>query len=97
MTDYNKLIASLKVGTTFQKKVWIALTTIPKGEVRTYGELAKMIGSPGASRAIGNACNKNPLPIIIPCHRVVASNHIGGYRYGAELKKALLSLEGYEQ
>ena len=64
-------------GTPYQKKVWLALQQIPPGETKTYGDLANEINS--NPRAIGNACRENPLPIIIPCHRIVAKNGIGGY------------------
>ena len=81
-------------GTEFQKKVWRALCDIPYGEVRTYGDIARAVGSPHACRAIGGANHKNPICIIVPCHRVVASNGIGGYGQGIEIKKYLLELEG---
>lgn len=67
---------------------------IPYGEVRSYGQIAVAIGKPHAARAVGNACNANKFPIIIPCHRVVASNGLGGYGYGSPaVKRALLKLE----
>lgn len=67
-------------GTTFQQKVWMTLTTIPFGETRTYSEVAKQVGSPRASQAVGQACRRNPFPLVIPCHRVItASQGIGGY------------------
>ncbi|MBI2083373.1 MAG: MGMT family protein [Deltaproteobacteria bacterium] len=80
----------------FQKRVWRALLEIPRGEVRTYGWLAKTIGSPKACRAVGNALGKNPLAPHVPCHRIVASNGIGGYsgRGGARKKRRLLAKEG---
>ena len=82
-------------GTPFQKKVWLALTKIPHGETRTYGEVAKSIGSPGAARAVGTACGANPLPILIPCHRVLAAGgKLGGYSGGLDIKKKLLACEG---
>lgn len=65
------------VGTDFQKKVWQAICEIPKGEVQSYGDIAKKIGS--SARAVGNACAKNPVPVVIPCHRVVAAKDLGGY------------------
>ncbi len=81
-------------GTDFQKKVWLELLKIPYGEIITYKCLAKRIDNPKAIRAVGGACNRNPLPIIIPCHRVVGSNgKLVGYRYSIELKKYLLDLE----
>ena len=82
--------------TNFQKAVWEQLRKIPVGQTRTYKEIAIAIGKPNAHRAVANACGKNPLPIIRPCHRVICSNgNIGGYSFGAGtiLKKALLSLE----
>jgi len=64
-------------GTAFQKDVWKAMQDIEPGHTATYGEIAKLIGS--GARAVGNACRQNPVPIIIPCHRIVAATHIGGY------------------
>lgn len=81
-------------GTVFQKAVWKALTKVPHGKTCTYGELARMAGSPLAARAVGNALNKNPHCIVVPCHRVTASNGLGGYAYGPVMKKKLLELEG---
>lgn len=82
-------------GTDHQKKVWAEMSRIPYGGFATYGDLAKVIGS--AARAVGTACGKNPIPIIVPCHRVVATGGgIGGYsgRGGLDTKRALLNLEG---
>jgi len=81
-------------GTEFQRKVWQALCDIPYGEVCTYGDIARAVGNPRACRAIGGANHKNPICIIVPCHRVVAANGIGGYGEGIEIKKYLLELEG---
>ncbi|MGE0632322.1 MAG: methylated-DNA--[protein]-cysteine S-methyltransferase [Pseudobdellovibrionaceae bacterium] len=81
-------------GTEFQKKVWRALTEISFGKTKTYGEIAILIGSPGAARAVGTAVKKNPLLIAVPCHRVVASQGIGGFNAGVDLKKRLLQIEG---
>ena len=84
------------VGTKFQLKVWEELKNIPKGETRTYKEIAKLIGCPKASRAVANACAKNPNPISIPCHRVIRSDgSLGGFtaRGGIKLKKKLLRFE----
>ena len=79
----------------FQKKVLMALREVPYGTVVTYGELAGMAGNPRASRAAGSACKKNPLPFVIPCHRVIAAgNRLGGYGGGERLKKQLLANEG---
>lgn len=81
-------------GTDFAKDVWRALLEIPYGGTRTYGEVAEMCGHPGAARAVGTACAGNPLPIIVPCHRVVpASGGIGRYSGGTALKRQLLDLE----
>ena len=84
-------------GTEFQVKVWRAIAKIPKGEVRTYKQLARIIKKPKAIRAVANACGKNPYPIKIPCHRVVGSNgYLGGYsvKGGIKQKKSLLRKEG---
>ena len=84
-------------GTKFQKKVWRALLTIPFGEVRTYSWLAKKIGSPKATRAVGSACGANPFAPIVPCHRVVRNDgSLGGYsaRGGIRKKLELLASEG---
>lgn len=82
-------------GTAFQQRVWAALRAIPYGETRTYGELAAAIDSPNASRAVGMANHRNPIPIIIPCHRVIGANGtLTGYAGGLEIKQKLLALEG---
>ena len=81
-------------GTEFQRKVWHALCEIPYGQTRSYGEIAKMIQNPGASRAVGMANNKNPIAIIIPCHRVIgADGSLTGYGGGMEKKARLLEKE----
>ncbi len=80
-------------GTDFQKDVWDAMQDIPYGSTATYGEIAKEIGRPGAARAVGMACGANPIPVIIPCHRVVASDGIGGYSGGLAIKRKLLNIE----
>jgi methylated-DNA-[protein]-cysteine S-methyltransferase len=81
-------------GSEFQKNVWTALCTIPYGTTISYGELARCIGNPSASRAVGGANGRNPIPIIIPCHRVINGNgQLGGYSCGLEIKKYLLNLE----
>jgi methylated-DNA-[protein]-cysteine S-methyltransferase len=81
-------------GTPFQRRVWAALQTIPYGETRSYGEIAEQIGSPGAFRAVGLANGRNPIGIIVPCHRVIgASGSLTGYGGGLERKRALLDLE----
>jgi methylated-DNA-[protein]-cysteine S-methyltransferase len=82
-------------GTDFQLRVWSALRAIPWGEVRTYGGVAHEIRSPRAMRAVGQANHVNPVPVIVPCHRVVeAGHHLGGYGGGIERKQLLLELEG---
>lgn len=82
-------------GTQFQKRVWDALLRIPYGETRTYGELAREIGEPGAVRAVGTANGRNPLCIFIPCHRVIRTGGgLGGYSGGLPVKRELLRLEG---
>lgn len=82
-------------GTDFQMLVWEELRRIPYGRTRSYGEIANAIGKPGAARAVGGACNKNPIAIIIPCHRVIgADRSLTGFGGGLEVKKRLLELEG---
>ena len=81
-------------GTEFQKSVWHELEKIPFGKTKTYGEIAKEIGNPKAGRAVGSACNKNPLPIIVPCHRVIGANgKLTGFAGGTETKEWLLGHE----
>ena len=83
------------LGTAFQRRVWEELRRIPVGEVRTYGEVAAAVGSPAASRAVGSACGANPVPVVVPCHRVVpASGGIGNYGLGPARKRRLLEAEG---
>lgn len=81
-------------GTAFQRQVWDALRRIPYGETRTYADVAQDIGRPRAARAVGQAVGSNPLGIVVPCHRVVASNGLGGFGGGLDLKRRLLQLEG---
>ena len=86
------------IGTDFQIKVWNAISKIPKGRVKTYKELARSIRKPKASRAVANACGKNPFPIKIPCHRVIRSDgKLGGYsgKGGIKTKRKLLRSEGF--
>ena len=81
-------------GTPFQREVWAALQTIPYGQVRSYGEIAAQIGRPGASRAVGLANGRNPIAVIVPCHRVIgASGALTGYGGGLHRKRLLLDLE----
>jgi len=81
-------------GTEFQRQVWAELCRIPYGETISYGELASRVGRPKGPRAVGQANGRNPIPIIVPCHRVVASSGIGGYGGGLPMKRALLAVEG---
>ena len=80
--------------TLFEKRVYTVVKKIPSGKVKTYAWVAEKAGRPGAARAVGNALNKNPFPIIVPCHRVVDSKgSIGGYAFGQDLKRRLLEIE----
>ena len=86
------------IGTDFQKSVWLELTKIPFGETRSYQDIAIAIGKPKASRAIGMANSKNPIPIIIPCHRVIGKNgKLTGFAHGLELKQELLNFENKKE
>lgn len=81
-------------GTPFQREVWAALRTIPYGEVRSYRQIAEQIGRPTASRAVGAANARNPISVIVPCHRVIGSSGLlTGYAWGVDRKRALLDLE----
>jgi O-6-methylguanine DNA methyltransferase len=81
-------------GTTFQKKCWEALLRIPYGKTCSYADIAKQVGSPRAFRAVGQANHNNPIPIIVPCHRVITSSGtLGGYGGGLDVKERLLRLE----
>lgn len=81
-------------GTEFQQRVWEELLWIPCGETRSYGEIAKSIRKPKAVRAVGGACGSNPIPLLIPCHRVLAANNgIGGFGGGLDWKRRLLATE----
>src|SRR5207248_5914676 len=80
---------------SFQRRVLMAAASVPAGEVVSYGEIARRIGRPGGSRAVGQALGRNPIPIVIPCHRVIAAGgRIGGYGGGLVIKRRLLRLEG---
>ena len=82
-------------GTSFQQSVWSALADIPYGELRSYRDIARTIGNPAAVRAVGAANGRNPLPIVVPCHRVIGSNGtLTGFAGGLEVKRFLLRLEG---
>jgi methylated-DNA-[protein]-cysteine S-methyltransferase len=81
-------------GTTFQAKVWKALLDIPYGQTRSYGWIANRIGNPRSNRAVGNAVGANPIPVVVPCHRVIKGDgSLGGYYYGPEMKQQLLDIE----
>jgi O-6-methylguanine DNA methyltransferase len=81
-------------GTDFQRAVWREMLKTPYGQTRSYKQIAAAIGKPNAFRAVANACGLNPYPIIIPCHRVVASGGLGGFSLGLDTKRRLLGLEG---
>jgi len=85
----------LSVGTAFQQSVWRAMIRIPLGRTNSYGELADAIGQPKAVRAVGGACGANPIPVLVPCHRVLAAHHqLGGFSSGLGWKRELLTREG---
>ncbi len=84
----------LSAATPFQRRVWRAARAIPYGQTRTYGWLAGQIGQPGAARAVGQAIGRNPIAVIVPCHRVLGSSGLGGFYGGLALKRYLLRLEG---
>ena len=85
----------LSAGTDFQKQVWNALRTIGRGRTRSYGDVARAIGKAGAVRAVGRACGANPIPVFVPCHRVLAANRqLGGFSGGLDWKRKLLAREG---
>lgn len=93
--DPAELPIDLAEGTPFQREVWAALRAIPRGKVRSYAGVAADIGRPRAMRAVGAANGANPIPIVVPCHRVVSSGlRLGGYTGGLDRKRALLTLEG---
>ena len=85
-------------GTDFQKKAWVALADVPYGETRSYGEQAEAIGRPGAFRAVGAANGRNPIPVILPCHRIIgADGSLTGFGGGLDSKRRLLDLEQAQQ
>ncbi|MFY1674332.1 methylated-DNA--[protein]-cysteine S-methyltransferase [Plantactinospora sp. WMMB334] len=85
---------SVRRGSTFERAVWTEMSKIPYGETRTYGEVATILGDPGAARAVGVACNRNPIPVIVPCHRIVgAGGKLVGFGGGLPRKRKLLELE----
>src|SRR5439155_19006095 len=80
--------------TAFQRRVWEELSRIPRGETRSYGQIAAAIGQPGAARAVGQACSSNPVALVIPCHRALRNDgNLGGYAWGIERKQTLISAE----
>lgn len=82
-------------GTAFQKSVWRAMQKISLGKTKSYGEIAAAIGRPKAVRAVGGACGANPVPVLVPCHRVLAANNkLGGFGGGLDWKRSLLKREG---
>jgi methylated-DNA-[protein]-cysteine S-methyltransferase len=90
-----KVPTDLRKGTRFDRAVWGEIESIAFGQCRSYGQIATAIQSAGASRAVGRACGRNPVPILIPCHRVLGSGRkLGGYSGGLHIKRALLDLEG---
>jgi O-6-methylguanine DNA methyltransferase len=85
-------------GTGFQRSVWNALRKISFGKTKSYGEIARAIGRPKAARAVGGACGANPVPVLVPCHRVLAANQkLGGFSGGLEWKRRLLTREGFDR
>ncbi|HHV79961.1 MAG TPA: methylated-DNA--[protein]-cysteine S-methyltransferase [Firmicutes bacterium] len=93
--DFSDIEVDTSGATEFDQKVWACLRNVQRGSIVTYGELAKRIGRPGAARAVGNCCARNPVPIIIPCHRVVpAAGGVGGFSGGPEMKRRMLKMEG---
>jgi len=94
--DISSMKPHIPGGTAFQRSVWKAISSIPRGETRSYAWVARKAGRPRAARAAANACGANPVPIIIPCHRVIASDgSLGGFSPGPAVKRKLLALEGY--
>ncbi|MDQ7907049.1 methylated-DNA--[protein]-cysteine S-methyltransferase [Phytohabitans sp. ZYX-F-186] len=93
LTDFTVPL-SVRRGSEFERAVWHQMTLIPYGEMRTYGEIAAAVGDPGGARAVGVACNRNPIPIIVPCHRIVgAGGKLVGFGGGLPRKRFLLELE----
>jgi len=93
LTDFTVPV-ELRGGSDFERAVWAQIAAIPYGEMITYGAIAKALGDPGAARAVGTACNHNPVPVIVPCHRVVgAGGKLTGFGGGLPRKRQLLELE----
>ena len=89
---------SIGPGTLFQQTVWKAMLQIPFGSTLSYGEVAAKINHPNAQRAVGSACNKNPFPLLVPCHRIIqANNRMGGFALNLEVKRRLLDFENSER
>ena len=95
--DFSDYVVDMSNLTEFERQVLTETRNIPYGETVTYSELARRIGRDGGAQAVGQALSRNPYPIVIPCHRVVAKYGIGGYRGGIELKKKLLELEAHSK
>ncbi len=90
-----ELPLDLSCGSSFQRRVWEATSHIPYGQVRSYGQIARALASAGSARAVGRALGRNPVPIIVPCHRVTRTDGtLGGYSGGPHIKRALLAIEG---
>lgn len=88
----------LSVGTKFQQSVWRQMLKIAPGKTKSYGEIAKAIGKPAAVRAVGGACGANPIPVLVPCHRILAAGgKLGGFSSGLDWKRRLLTIEGHAQ
>ena len=97
LTDFAVALAPPS-GTDFEKQVWKVIASVPFGEMITYGEIAKLLGDAEAARAVGTACNHNPVPVIVPCHRVVgAGGKLVGFGGGLDRKRFLLQLEARVQ
>lgn len=95
LTQFTQEIKLLS-GTPFEQRVWLALKEVPYSQTRTYKWLAEQIGNPRAMRAVGQALSKNPIPIVLPCHRIIESDgNLGGYASGTDIKRRLLQLEYY--
>jgi methylated-DNA-[protein]-cysteine S-methyltransferase len=93
LTDFTVPL-SVRRGSEFERAVWREMSAIPYGEMRTYGEIAATVGDPGGARAVGVACNRNPIPVIVPCHRIVgAGGKLVGFGGGLPRKRQLLELE----
>ncbi|MFV2102206.1 methylated-DNA--[protein]-cysteine S-methyltransferase [Micromonospora sp. LOL_024] len=93
LTDFGVSVHATR-GSEFERAVWREMTLIPYGETSTYGEVARRVGDPGAARAVGVACNRNPIPVIVPCHRIIgAGGKLVGFGGGLDRKVKLLELE----